>query len=415
MIIHCKHTKTVPLDELVPNPKNPNTHSKEQIKRLSAVLQWQGWRSPIVVSNSSGFIVKGHGRLAAARKAGFECAPVDFQDYESEAQEWADLIADNRLAELAEWDEAGLNELLQKLNQTDIDVELSGFTESELDDLLGELGETETTEDNFDEEPPTIPQTKLGDLYELNNHRIQCGDSTDLKVVEKTLAGQSPDLMVTDPPYGVEYDADWRNRVKRPDGTPYGASAVGAVENDDLCDWTPAWKLFEGSVAYVWHAGKFAPIVFQSLEATELLIRSQIIWAKDRFAISRGHYHWQHEPCWFAVKKGRTANWAGGRKQTTLWQIGHQKSETGHSTQKPIEAMARPIRNHKGDVYDPFLGSGTTLIAAEQLNRTCYGQELSPEYCDLIVRRWAQYMQGEGKKYSVKVNGKDITKASWIY
>lgn len=201
--------------------------------------------------------------------------------------------------------------------------------------------------------------------------------------------------MVTDPPYGIEYDADWRNQALRADGTPIAGRAVGKVLNDDKADWREAWALFPGEVAYVWHAGNKANIVADSLLACGFDIRAQVIWAKSQLVIGRGHYHPKHEPCWYAVKKGGTGHWQGDRKQTTLWEINKpQKSETGHSTQKPIECMRRPIENNSrpGDsIYEPFSGSGTTIIAAEQTGRRCYAMELSPQYVDVAVRRWQQF------------------------
>jgi DNA modification methylase len=198
--------------------------------------------------------------------------------------------------------------------------------------------------------------------------------------------------MVTDPPYGVEYDADWRNRALRRDGTPIAGRAVGKVSNDDIADWAPAWRLFPGDVAYVWHAGRRASEVQRSLEGVGFQIRSQIVWAKNNFAIGRGDYHWQHEPCWYAVRDGKTGHWAGDRSQTTVWDIDKpMKSDTGHSTQKPVECMARPMRNNSrpgAAVYDPFCGSGTTIIAAEQLHRRAYGIEIEPKYVAVILQRY---------------------------
>jgi len=210
--------------------------------------------------------------------------------------------------------------------------------------------------------------------------------------VSLALAGIRPHLMVTDPPYGVEYDPDWRNRADRANGKPYGARAIGTVSNDDNADWRAAWSLFPGNIAYVWHAGRHASVVQASIEAAGFDIRSQIIWAKTRFAISRGDYHWQHEPCWYAVKG--TGHWTGDRSQTTLWTIDHQKSETGHSTQKPVECMRRPIENNSSPgqaVYDPFVGSGTTIIAAEMTGRAAHCIEISPTYCDVAVTRWQNF------------------------
>ena len=203
--------------------------------------------------------------------------------------------------------------------------------------------------------------------------------------------------MVTDPPYGVEYDPQWRERAG------LGRQRqVGTVRNDHQADWSAAYKLFTGDVAYVWHAGVHAAEVADSLATAEFQIRSQIVWAKQHFALSRGNYHWGHEPCWYCVRKGHSSRWRGDRTQSTVWQIANLNSfggnrdetVTGHGTQKPVELMRRPILNHteRGDsVYDPFLGSGTTLIAAEQTERACYGLEIDPRYVDVIVRRWQEF------------------------
>lgn len=209
--------------------------------------------------------------------------------------------------------------------------------------------------------------------------------------------------MVTDPPYGVSYDADWRNHAARTSpgmgNRAIGAGAVGKVNNDDRADWREAWALFRGDVAYVWHAGARAATVAESLRATGFVARAQIIWAKQQFAIGRGDYHWKHEPCWYVVRKGKTGHWAGDRKQTTLWEIDKPvRSETGHSTQKPVECMKRPIENNSlpGDAaYEPFSGSGTTIIAGEMTDRRIRAIELSPAYVDVAVERWQNFT---GKK-----------------
>lgn len=224
-----------------------------------------------------------------------------------------------------------------------------------------------------------------------STHRIACGSSTDPVTVARVLAGAKPHLMVTDPPYGVEYDANWRERA----GINTSGAATGKVLNDDNADWRDAWALFPGDVAYVWHAGLFAGVVVDSLTACGFQPRSQIIWAKSQMVMSRGDYHWQHEPCWYAVRKGKVGHYDGGRKQTTLWSIDKpQKSETGHSTQKPIECMKRPIENNSSPgqaVYEPFSGSGTTIIAGEMTGRSVYAIELNPAYVDVAVTRWQDF------------------------
>ena len=256
---------------------------------------------------------------------------------------------------------------------------------------------------------PVDPTSRLGDVWLIGSHRIVCGDSTDASVVDKALNGVKPHLMVTDPPYGVVYDADWRNKAMRSDGSPIAGRATGKVLNDDRADWSEAWALFPGDVAYVWHAGLFAGSVADSLTSSGFTLRSQIIWAKSNFVIGRGDYHWHHEPCWYAVKKGATGHYAGDRKQTTLWQIPKpSKSETGHSTQKPVECMKRPIENNSSPgqaVYEPFSGSGTTIIAGEMTGRSVHAVELNPAYVDVAVTRWQAFagkqatLEGDGRTF----------------
>ena len=224
-----------------------------------------------------------------------------------------------------------------------------------------------------------------------------CGDCTEPDIVAKSLDGATPHLMVTNPPYGVSYDPAWRNRS--------GMSTsrrTGRVANDDTADWRAAYALFPGEVGYVWHASLRSAESAQSLIASGFDLRAQIIWAKDRLQISRGHYHWQNEPCWFAVRKGGTAHWHGDRKQTTLWTIPSrmQDAQTVHGTQKPVDCMCRPMVNNSrpGDsVYEPFCGSGTSIIAAEITGRRCCAIEIDPVYVDVAVRRWGAYTGAEAR------------------
>ena len=222
--------------------------------------------------------------------------------------------------------------------------------------------------------------------------------------MERLFNGTVPFLMVTDPPYGVAYDPEWRHRFGLND-----SERTGKVTNDDRVDWTDAYRLFPGRVAYVWHAGRYAAELSGHLASAGFGVRAQLIWRKPRFAISRGHYHWQHEPCWYAVRDGGSAKWCGDRSQSSVWDIA-QKDTTGdttHGTQKPVECMARPVRNHGGHedhVYDPFLGSGTTVMAAEQLGRRCYGIEISLGYVDVIVRRWEAFTGKKASRVDAKGN-----------
>jgi len=227
-----------------------------------------------------------------------------------------------------------------------------------------------------------------GDLWILGPHRLVCGDATDAATVARCLGDHRPNLMVTDPPYGVGYDASWRAKLGK------AGRAISPVLNDDRCDWREAWALFPGDIAYVWHGALDGLTVADGLSAAGFLLRSQIVWDKGRLIISRGHYHWRHETCWYAVRKGRTAHWMGDRRQTTVWPVPHRRSQSGHSTEKPVEVMRRPILNHTAPgeaVYDPFVGSGTTIQAAEETGRICLAVELSPAHCDMAIRRWAAF------------------------
>ena len=320
----------------------------------------------------------------------------------SAAQVRAYRLADNRTNQEAAWNPEKLGLELQDLGGLNFDVGLTGFEPGEVVAFIAKACATKTglTDEDATPPAPVKPVSRTGDLWICGAHRLLCGDATQADDVEALLQNAEPHLMVTDPPYGVDYDPDWRNRADRANGKPYGARAIGQVSNDDNADWREAWALFLGDVAYVWHAGRHASAVQASLEAAGLEIRCQIIWAKPRFAISRGDYHWQHEPCWYAVRKGKAGHWAGDRSQTTLWEIEHNKSETGHGAQKPVEAMRRPIVNNSKPgqaVYDPFVGSGTTMIAAETEGRVCLGIEIDPIYVDVAVRRWEEFTGEEAR------------------
>jgi DNA modification methylase len=301
-----------------------------------------------------------------------------------------------------------LRQQLAILKNENFNLDLLGFDDQILARRLAENAAAEglTDEDDIPDLPAT-PVTKPGDLWLLGDrkgrrqNRILCGDATAAKDVAGLLAGQPvPVIMVTDPPYGVGLEPEWREQAGLNPRTRQG----GKVANDDRTDWTEAWAQFPGDVAYVWHAGIHAAEVALGLQACGFQIRSQIIWVKQHFAISRGAYHWQHEPCWYAVRKGKAGHWQGDRTQTTVWEVANlnpfggegapENEATGHGAQKPVEIMRRPILNHtrpEEACYDPFLGSGSTLIAAESTGRICYGMEIHPKYVDVAVLRWQRF------------------------
>lgn len=375
---------TRPVVTLIPYARNSRTHSDEQVAQIAASIREFGFTNPVLIDGEGG-IIAGHGRVLAARKLGIKDVPVLVLDHLTPAQRRAYVIADNKLALNAGWDSELLKLEMLDLKAEDFDLGLTGFSDDELNALLADKTEGLTDPDAVPDVPEQ-PVSEPGDVWILGKHRITCGDSTSADDVARVLAGVSPHLMVTDPPYGVEYDAEKAR-------APSAGTARGKVLNDDRADWREAWALFPGDVAYVWHAMRKAGQVFESLESCGFEIRAEIVWAKSQLFMSRGHYHPQHESCWYAARG--QASWAGDRKQSTLWHIDKpRKSETGHSTQKPVECMKRPIENNSSPgqaVYEPFSGSGTTIIAAEMTGRCCYAIELNPAYVDVAVKRWQEF------------------------
>ena len=387
----------VPLTTVKRWPRNPKEHDLGQIHQSMARF---GFVNPLTVNEATGELLAGHGRLDTLeqRHAAGEPPPDGIQANNGHwmipvvrgitlatEEAAAYTIADNRLVELGGWNDTDLAAILQDMNNLDG----IGFDQDDLDEILKGLNPPEPVEDPG----PQIDRAdelrekwgvESGQVWEIGKHRLMCGDATSAEDVAETLNGASPPLMVTDPPYGINYDPAWRKEAG------FTASRVGAVTNDDRSDWREAYCLHKGAVAYVWHDARMPDVSKDGLEAAGFEVRTQIVWAKSHFAISRGHYNGQHEPCWYAVRKGAVASWVGDHSQSTLWAINHDHNiEGGHSTQKPLECMARPIRNHEGDVYDPFLGSGTTMVAAEQLGRICYGMEIEPKYVAVSLQRMA--------------------------
>ena len=390
------------LANLIPYARNARTHSEAQVALIAGSIREYGFTNPILVDGANG-IIAGHGRVLAARKLGLTTVPVIELAHLSETQKRGLVLADNRLAEAAGWDSELLALELGDLRDLGVEMTDLGFDAGEIDALLNR-GIADPREDEVPPVPDT-PTSRPGDLWHLGHHRLLCGDATDAAAVARLLAGVRPHLMVSDPPFGVNYDPAWRNRAGLSE-----TRRTGKVLNDDRADWRAAWALFPGDVAYVWHGALHATTVAESLIATGFAIRSQIIWAKERLVLSRGDYHWQHEPAWYAVREKATGHWSGGRKQTTLWSIPSrdQDAATVHGTQKPVECMRRPMLNNSSPgqaVYEPFSGSGTSIISAETISRHCYAMELDPAYVDVSVLRWQAFtgqeatLDGDGRGF----------------
>jgi len=386
--VKWKH-KTIKISELKEYENNPRKIGKKELEKLANHIREDGYHQRIILNNDN-TIIGGHQRKKALIKAGYtEDSEIDV------------LVSDRQLTD-RELDRINIRDNLP-FGEYNFDILQERFTTEDLIDfgMTGDMlsnfniEEIDTKEDDFDTSELNIePKSKLGDLYILGNHRLLCGDSTSATDVEKLLDGSSPVVMVTDPPYGVDYKPEWRNET----GETRTGKALGKVSNDVKHDWKDAYSLFTGDIAYVWHSDKYTHKVAQGLEDCGFHLINLIIWNKNIFVLSRGDYHHKHEPLWYAIRKGKTHNWQGARDQSTVWDIdrhtsfsGDESERTGHSTQKPLECMLRPIVNNTKEgesVYDPFGGSGTTLIACERSNRNCYMMELSPTYVDMIVARW---------------------------
>jgi DNA modification methylase len=375
-----------PIARLIPSARNARTHSASQIAEIAGSIRIFGFTNPLLVGEDAD-IVAGHGRLAAARLLGLAEVPVIPLRGLNEVERRMLMLADNRIALNAGWDLEMLKLELTDLSQLGTDLKSLGFNEQELARALG--ASAGLVPEDAVPELAEAAVSKPGDIWLLGPHRIGCGDSTDATFVSVVMGDGLPNLMVTDPPYGVEYDPAWRHRrgFNKSD-------KKDKILNDEVADWTPAWNLFPGEIAYVWHGALRSTIVAESLFKSGFTIRAQIVWAKERLVMSQGDYHWQHEPCWYAVRKN--GNWTGDRKQTTVWNIpsSGQDAETKHATQKPVECMRRPMLNNSSPgqaVYEPFLGSGTTLIAAQSCNRVCLAVEINPNFVDLAIRRWQAF------------------------
>jgi DNA modification methylase len=401
MKVQAKEIELVSIDLLVPHPKNMNKHPDSQIERLAKLIEYQGFRNPVVVQKGTNLIVAGHGRLLAAKKLGYKKVPVTFQEFDSDAQLYAYMTSDNAIASWAELDLAMVNPETLGLGP-DFDIDMLGIKDFVLEPI--EKFGPQADEDAVPE--VEHPITRRGDLWILGKHRLLCGDSTMIDDVKRLIADNNPNLMVTDPPYGVKLDQSWRDEAMG--SRKMGKGNANIVENDDKADWYDAWVLFPGNIAYVWHASSFSDVVMDSLRRANFDVKQQIIWNKNILVMGRSYYHWKHEPCWYAVRKGAGHNWLGDRKQTTVWDAaipnhimsGSKDDKTDHPTQKPLIIYEKPIQNHTrlGDwLYEPFGGSGSGLIACEKHGRYSATMELSEKYCDVIIKRWEQYTGQKAK------------------
>ncbi len=420
--VDCAHDALVETEKLIPNPRNPNKHPQKQLDLLAKIIKNQGFRNPIVVSNRSGFIVKGHARLEAAKMLGLKTCPVDFQDYENEAAEWADMIADNRLAELAESSLPELKDLLEELDTGEFDMDLTGFDAESLEELMTQFHVPEeglTEDDEIPEKVETV--CKSGDLWQLGEHRLLCGDATKKEDVERLMGGEKADLCLTDPPYNisVKYHSYKDNRH---DYSATMCEAFALVDSVLLPDSSVYIKQYLLNL-----------FVFQSILPDEWQFRNLIVWQNTSQGHPKSNFEIGYEPILFLVKgeplfnklaEKREVHWDGYTKLDTpeksglMWNLwldipaisgGAIRSKESlsdgsfkaHPTQMPIRLAERGVifSSQEGQIcLDIYGGSGSTLIACEKLGRKCYMMEIDEHYCDVIIQRWQNFTGKEAVK-----------------
>jgi DNA modification methylase len=383
-----------PIDSLIPYAKNARVHDEAQIAQIAGSIKEFGFNNPVLIDKDNG-IIAGHGRVMAARKLGLTEVPTILLDHLNETQRKAYILADNRIAINSTWDNEMLSLELMDIKD-DVSLAMLGFNVDELDALLNP---TELTEGLTDEDAvpdvPNEPTTKLGDIYQLGNHRLMCGDSTSIDAVDKLMDGNKADMVFTDPPYGVDYDGGHATEKRRT-----------KLDNDDktlmYAGALPIAYMVskEGAALYLWFADRFAKDVLTALEECNYKVRTWIIWNKNlaQFGAIGAQYKPKHEPCIYAFKKGHAPYWNGPNNEVTVWDVKRHSKNEFHPTQKPVELPERALENNSkaGDiVLDLFGGSGSTLIAAEKIGRQARLMELDPKYCDVIIKRWEDFT---GKK-----------------
>lgn len=394
----------VDVDTLSPNPRNPNRHSKAQIKRLSELIKYQGWRLPIIVSKQSGNVVAGHGRLDAARVLGVREVPVTYQDFVSPEVEYAFLVSDNAIHNWSELDLSSINSFVPELGP-DFDIELLG-----LKDFTIEVADKLPPGCDEDEVPDHVEaKTKLGDIFSLGDHHLLCGDSTNILHVERLMNGCKADVLLTDPPYGVSYTEknEWLNSIGP------GHRLTNAIENDSKPPnemnefWFTALSnayavLAEKCSYYICSPQGGDLMMMMSILRAGFQLKHMLIWVKNNHVLGRCDYNYKHEPILYGWKKNGTHEFHGnGRCKTSIWDFNRPHKSDLHPTMKPVELMEEAILNSTtggGTVLDLFGGSGSTLIACEKNDRKCFMSEISPHYCDVIISRYEKF---SGKKVTL--------------
>ncbi len=395
----------VPVEKLVPYINNARTHSAEQIQKLRSSIREFGFINPVIIDKDYG-IIAGHGRVAAAKEEGISEVPCVLVDYLTEPQKKAYILADNRFALDAGWDEELLRIEIESLQGADFDIALTGFDEKEIADLFAATGD-DVKDDDFDvdEELKKPSFSKNGDLWLLGKHRLVCGDSTKSDTYDLLMDGKLANLTVTDPPYNVNYEGS-AGKIKNDnmEGGKFYQFLLDAFVNMEKA-------MANDASIYVFHADTEGLNFRKAFADAGFYLSGTCIWKKQSLVLGRSPYQWQHEPCLFGWKKNGKHQWYSDRKQTTIWEFDKPKKNGDHPTMKPVPLIAYPIQNSSMSnciVLDPFGGSGSTLIACEQTDRICHTIELDEKYCDVIVKRYIEqvgsaenvYVVRDGKTYS---------------
>lgn len=419
--VFCAHDAIVDVAKLVPNPKNPNQHPDSQIQLLGRIIRQTGWRQPITVSKRSGFIVKGHGRLSAALLEGMKEAPVDYQNYTTEAEEYADLVADNRIAELAETDNQLLADIFAEIDTGEIPMELTGYTEDEVESLVTALSEAlhnDLHEPDDIPEPPEPDQTvtEKGDLWILGRHRVVCGSSTNAADMGLLLDGAHPEILLTDPPYcsdGFQESGRSSGSIGTKRYDKDGKEIAVTIANDTLSTrgyqslMREVLQNFDGLVAYIFTDWRMWVYLFDIVETAGLGVKNMLVWNKKSPGMGMG-WRTQHELVMFAHRT--KPKWDNHKGYGNVLEATRSGNEL-HPTQKPVEILEKLLDNTdwaKG-VLDTFGGSGTTLIAAESVGQASFIMEMEPRFVDVIVRR---YIKTTGKTTGIRLirKGKELAR-----